>query len=176
MKHPIKTGESGFSLIELMIVVGIIGILATLALPRFQQFQARAKMGEARNNLSHVYTLQQSYHLDHNDYQTFAIYGRLANTNVNCQANQNPPDGAARIGFRIEPCVGQSAPVPRYGYTANRQTRSTFIASAVSGANNNNLVCPGSAAHEFRIDQNKAFTEGPVGNPQPGGSALSVCR
>ncbi|MCX6130635.1 MAG: prepilin-type N-terminal cleavage/methylation domain-containing protein, partial [Proteobacteria bacterium] len=41
--------EKGFSLVELMIVVGIIGILSTLALPRFKQFQAKAKMGEAKN-------------------------------------------------------------------------------------------------------------------------------
>jgi prepilin-type N-terminal cleavage/methylation domain-containing protein len=176
MKHPFKNGQSGFSLIELMIVVGIIGILATLALPRFQQFQARAKMGEARNNLSHIYTLQQSYHLDNNNYLAFTIYGRLANGNVNCTVPNNRPDGARRIGFQIEPCVGNAAPVPRYGYEVGGITRSTFLARAMTGNANNNMVCPGSPAHEFQINQNKAFSEGALNSASATGSALSICQ
>lgn len=165
MKHPLKTGQSGFSLIELMIVVGIIGILATLALPRFQQFQAKAKMGEARNMLSHIYTLEQSFHLDNNDYVGWnTVYGRQAAGNVTCTA----PAEAQRIGFQISPCTDAAAPVPRYGYTVNRQSRSAFIASAASGTGDANLVCPGSNAHTITINQNKTFAE----NPNP---ALGQC-
>src|SRR5690606_24815105 len=57
-----------FSLVELMIVVAIIGILAAVAVPRFQNFQAKAKQAEAKNNLSHIYTLQQAYFGDHDAY------------------------------------------------------------------------------------------------------------
>ncbi|MBP9707073.1 MAG: prepilin-type N-terminal cleavage/methylation domain-containing protein [Oligoflexales bacterium] len=63
-----KSKEQGFSLVELMVVVGIIGILATLALPRFQLFQARAKQTEAKANLSHIYTLQVAYHGENDEY------------------------------------------------------------------------------------------------------------
>lgn len=161
-----KLNEKGFSLIELMIVVGIIGILSTLALPRFQQFQAKAKMGEAKNNLSHIYTLQHSYHVSNNQYVSFGRYGRQANGTLNCTA----PVGAQQIGFQIAPCSGNAAdPVPRYGYEAGAPNRSTFTATARSGTGDNNLVCPGSVEHNFVVNQVKEFTENPNSN------ALSSC-
>ena len=80
-----KMTQAGFSLVELMIVVGIIGILATLAVPRFQQFQAKARMGEAKNMLNHVYTLEESYFLDRDIYLNMVAYGS-ANAGGNCNA------------------------------------------------------------------------------------------
>ena len=51
--------ESGFSLVELMVSVGIIGVMSSVAVPKYQKFRANAAQSEAQSTLSSIYTLQQ---------------------------------------------------------------------------------------------------------------------
>ncbi len=56
----VRSGSRGFTIIELVIVMGVIGLLASVALPRYTQYQARARQAEPKANLKGWYNAESS--------------------------------------------------------------------------------------------------------------------
>jgi type IV pilus assembly protein PilA len=159
--------NEGFSLVELMIVVAIIGILAGLAVPKFQMFQAKAKQSEAKNNLSHIYTLEMSYFGDNDAYATWAnAIGRIGPGNAPADCNHTTATNA--IGFKPQ---GNCSKV-RYGYTVSSTNMAeNFTATAASQVNLVVSGCP-SVVDTWDINQNKEICSTP-GNCR---DATKLCK
>lgn len=66
--------QSGFTLVELMVVVAIIGLLSAVAIPNFKKYQAKSKISEAKLQLSAAYTAEQSFFSDFNMYHNCLPY------------------------------------------------------------------------------------------------------
>ena len=60
--------QSGFTLVELMVVVAIIGILSAIAIPNYQKYQARARQSEAKIGLSALYTAEKSFAVENSTF------------------------------------------------------------------------------------------------------------
>jgi len=60
--------RAGFTLIELMIVVGLIGALSAIAIPNFTRYQASSRRSEAWVNVASIVRAQKSLFAERNMY------------------------------------------------------------------------------------------------------------
>jgi type IV pilus assembly protein PilE len=67
--------SSGFTLMELMIVVAIIGILAAIAYPSYTEYVRRSKRADAKAALLQAQIAQEKYRANHVTYGTLAQIG-----------------------------------------------------------------------------------------------------
>ena len=60
--------EVGFTLLELLVAIGIISILATIAISQYQSYRIRAFDTAARSDLNNAITALETYYLDNDTY------------------------------------------------------------------------------------------------------------
>lgn len=95
----IRNKESGFTIVELLIVIVVIGILAALVLNTFQGVQARARDTERTTDINAVHTHLEVYYNDN------AYYPSGVATATDCLA----ADGATDISCVLSTGGGAAA-------------------------------------------------------------------
>ena len=131
--------QSGFSLVELMVVVAIIGILATVAIPSVSKYMAKAKQAEAKTSLSAVYSANKAFFVEYGGYGThFQIIGHA-------------PEGVLKYSYGFNAALA-AADYVGIGYTA-------AIPAAPNNAIDTSVACPnqagGAVAGTFRCFSTK---------------------
>lgn len=102
MHHPLAGRHSqprtharvcGFTLIELMITVGIVAVLAAIAIPSYSGYVARARRADARGQLVQVAQFMQRFYAANDNFSTDRAGNNVVDR-VPVNLLQSPADGA----------------------------------------------------------------------------------
>ena len=147
MTYPPARKQSGFTLIELMIVVVILGLLMAIAVPAYNDYITRAQRSAAQQFLLDVGQRQEQYLLDNRQYAT--LFGA----------------GAGGLGMSLPADLSPNYLAPDFTGVNNAATPPSFLlfmAPLAGGrmAADGNLVVTNTTQKWRDTDGDNAYTAG----------------
>jgi type IV pilus assembly protein PilE len=138
---PARKAASGFTLIELMIVVAIIGVLAAIAYPNYTDYIMRSRVNEAVAGLSDLRVKMEQYFQDNRTYAGACVNGTVTELpssattkffNFSCTtACGGATTSLSATAYTIRAC-GKNQMVG-FEYTVNEtNTRATTVTAAAT--------------------------------------------
>jgi type IV pilus assembly protein PilE len=127
--------QSGFTLIEVMMVVVILGILASIALPAYTDYVLRGKLAEAYSELASMRVKLEQYFQDNRTYVGACAAGTIAPlpvgryftytcptltaTTFTVQADGVAAEGLGGLRYTIDQNNARATPLVPAGWTSN---------------------------------------------------------
>jgi type IV pilus assembly protein PilA len=123
-----SSSESGFTLVELLVVMLILGILAAIAIPTFFNQRDKARDASAKEAARTAQTAMETYAIDHQ--------GKYTGADATALDAIEPTLDPAKLAV--------TAAADNYSVTATSDTGTTFtITKAASGATSFSCSSPG---------------------------------
>ena len=91
----------GFTLLEMMMVVGILSLLAALAIPAYNSYLMRGYMTEAQNNIAALKLAEEEFYIENNVY----FYANTTNADLKTASGDRweatGRDGAVHFDYKV---------------------------------------------------------------------------
>lgn len=118
---PQRHHASGFTLIELMIVVAIVAILASIALPSYNSYIAKARRADARTQLLAAAQFMQRFYAANDRFDQDRVSNSVLGSGVGMpdSLRKSPADGTAlyQLNTAITTAGSYTATVTTSAYT-----------------------------------------------------------
>ena len=127
--------QTGFTLIEMMIVVAIIGILAAIAMPQYANYIVRGKVPDATSNLATKRIAMEQFFLD-NHYYSGANNAPACNTDTTSSKyfTFSCPTFTAST-YTIQAAGNNPGPMAGFTYTIDQSNNKTSTVAAPAPTN-----------------------------------------
>lgn len=128
-----RSGNAGFTLLELMIVVAILGIITAIALPSYRASQLKAGRAEAKTALLEVAALQERFYSINNSYSTNAVPLGTTSATFASESGKYLVSVAACAAGTIANCFVATA-TPQGGQTDDECGNLTLTSTGLRGS------------------------------------------
>ncbi len=117
---PARLATTGFTLVEMLIVIAMIGILSAVAIPAYQDYSTRGKIPDATSNLALQQSKLEQWFQDQRSYLDGAACGGVPATDSASSSYFTFTCSATATTFLLTATGNSSGPMAGFVYTVDQ--------------------------------------------------------